>query len=68
MYKDREGKEFTRRDLVLTVADQEGGAHIDPALNEAYANLSRFNSLSWKLVVNEEEKDFRKNPVPPSIR
>ena len=38
---------FSRSDLVLTMADQDGGAHVDPDLNEAYANLSRFNSQGW---------------------
>ena len=68
MYKDKEGNRFTRRDLVLTVADKEGGAHIDPKLDEAYAKLSRFNSLGWKVYVQGEAKDFRNSPVLPSIR
>ena len=68
MYRDREGAEFTRRDLVLKVADQDGGAHVDSALDGSYANLSRFNTLGWKLVVHGEPKDFKDNPVPPSIR
>ena len=39
---------FTRKDLVLNVANTDGGAHVDPKLNSAYADLSRFNSLGWK--------------------
>jgi hypothetical protein len=38
---------LTRRDLILSVANQDGGAHVDPALNEKYARLSRHNSLGW---------------------
>lgn len=43
--KDKDGRTLTRRDLVLSMADQDGGAHVDPALNEKYGNLSRKNSL-----------------------
>jgi len=68
MYKDKGGNLFTRRDLVLTVADKEGGAHVDPKLDEAYAKLSRFNSLGWKVYTDGERKDFRNTPVLPSIR
>lgn len=31
---------MTRRDLVLTMCDQDGGAHVDPSLDEAYERLS----------------------------
>jgi len=37
---------FNRKNLVLSLADQDGGAHVDPDLNEDYANLSRNNSLN----------------------
>ena len=37
---------LTRRDLVLTAANQDGGAHVDPALDEVYARLARDNSMS----------------------
>ncbi len=50
------------------MADKEGGAHIDPKLNHAYANLSRFNSLGWRVFYKGENKDFLNSPVLPSIR
>ena len=67
MYKDSAANTFTRKDLVLTVANKEGGAHIDPKLDQAYAKLSRFNSLGWKYIVNSKEKPLP-SPVPSSIR
>jgi hypothetical protein len=68
IYRDNSGSLFTRRDLVLNVADKEGGAHVDPELDQAYANLAKFNSLGWKVYVQGEEKDFANSPVLPSIR
>ncbi|MCH8153425.1 MAG: SEC-C domain-containing protein [Planctomycetes bacterium] len=44
---DKTGQRFTRKDLVLAMANQDGGAHVDPALDEDYARLTRANSLAW---------------------
>jgi hypothetical protein len=38
---------FRRRDLVLTLADTDGGAHVDPDIPEKYYLLTRGNSLGW---------------------
>lgn len=47
VFVDQSGRKMTRSGLVLSVAEQDGGAHVDPALNAAYAALSRENSLGW---------------------
>lgn len=47
--KDVKGRKFSRLDLVSHVADTDGGAHVDPSLDEAYMALSRQNSLGWVL-------------------
>ena len=44
---DKFSNKFSRKDIVLAVANQDGGAHIDPILNDEYAKLSRLNSLGW---------------------
>ncbi len=45
--KAENGAKFSRRKLVLNVADTDGGAHVDPDLEVAYMELSRNNSLGW---------------------
>lgn len=45
--KDNRGRTFCRRELVLNVADTDGGAHVDPEFEEAYMAISRANSLGW---------------------
>jgi hypothetical protein len=47
--RDNEGNAFGRRDLVLGVAHLDGGVHVDPELEEAYAALTRANSHGWEL-------------------
>lgn len=39
-----------RRDLVLALANEDGGAHVDPELKIAYAKLKQFNALGWKTI------------------
>lgn len=45
--KDNQCRKFCRKDLILHVADTDGGAHVDPELEEAYMAISRDNSLGW---------------------
>ena len=68
VFVDTRGNELTRKDLVLAVSNKDGGAHVDPQLNSAYAALTRFNSLGWKLIQNGIEKDFATKPELASIR
>jgi hypothetical protein len=49
VFVDKQGRELTRKDLILTSANQDGGAHVDSSLDETYENLSR-NGLG--LIVN----------------
>lgn len=44
---DDQRVEFSRKDLVLALANQDGGAHVDPELDLTYARLSRQNSIGW---------------------
>ena len=41
VFVDKQGRKLTRKDLILTATNQDGGAHVDPYLDETYANLSR---------------------------
>lgn len=41
VFIDRQRRELTRKDLILTATNQDGGAHVDPSLDETYAHLSR---------------------------
>ncbi len=45
---DQRGNRFSRADLVLSVAEQDGGTHIDAVVNEKYRQLTRENSLGLR--------------------
>lgn len=42
---DSRGNSFSRKSYILSLANQDGGAHVDPELQKAYAALSKDNSL-----------------------
>ena len=66
--KDNNGSMFSRRDLVLAHANKDRGAHVDPKLDEPYANLSRFNSMGWILESDGIQRMLENSVVAPSIR
>lgn len=54
VFSDLNKNEFTRKELVRSMADQDGGAHVDPTLGEKYACLSRQGALGHSNVAVEE--------------
>lgn len=53
--KDANGSLFSRKNYVLALANQEGGAHVDPTLEKTWADLTRDNSLGWLEVVGQDQ-------------
>lgn len=45
--RDLKGRVLSRAEIVLAVANKDGGAHVDPELDEPYAELSRSNALGF---------------------
>jgi len=56
--KDDLGRLFSRRDFVLNVANRDGGTHVDPSLDSAYADLTRNNSMGWWLSTHTRETEI----------
>lgn len=53
IFIDKNKKEFTRKDIVLFVANQDGGSHVDSDIDEDYFKLSRDNSMGWMVQKGE---------------
>lgn len=64
---DMRGSLFSRRALVMAVANTDGGAHIDPALDSDYAELSRKNSIGYAVGLNDNITPIDKSELA-SIR
>lgn len=61
---------YSRSQLVLALANQEGGAHYDPKIRAAYAAIVESDWLSWVIVTGSSDapKPYSDNPVMASVR
>ena len=66
--KHGDGTLYSRRDLVLALANKDGGAHVDPEMDEAYERLSRDNHVGVEVAVGGKVIKWDANPVYPSVR
>lgn len=66
--KDNNGRLMNRRQLILSVADQDGGAHIDAELDSMFHAFSRGNSLGWLIGDGERLRQMEGRPDLASIR
>ncbi len=67
VFLDQQRRAISRKDLVLSVADTDGGAHVDPALDAKYHALSRGNSMGWIIRDHAGERAMA-GPERASIR
>jgi len=56
---DTKGNKLTRKDLILSITNKDGGAHIDKKLDEDYANLIKLNTIGWKYFSGELEGNMQ---------
>ncbi len=68
VFVDKRGIEFSRADIVLTMSEQDGGAHVDTALDEDYDALTRKNSLGWVYGVGSEPGEPVSGEVLAAVR
>ncbi len=67
IFIDNKGGHFSRKKLVLAIANKDGGAHVDPELDKEYAELTKENSLGW-VYGNEMESGPLENASPAAVR
>lgn len=60
--RDMKERKLCRKDIVLEIANTDGGAHVDPQLEERYLEFSRKNSLKWGFSRNG--LDWEAIPAP----
>jgi hypothetical protein len=65
---DKVNNKFKRIDLILSVANKDGGVHVDPQLDKSYGELTRKKTLGVKFVINNLVKEHGIEPIFASIR
>jgi hypothetical protein len=65
---DKVNNKFRRIDLILSVANKDGGVHVDPQLDKSYGELTRRKTLGLKFVINDLVKEHGIEPIFASIR
>lgn len=68
VFVDKDKNEFSRKDIVLSLANKEGGAHVDKNLDDAYVNLRKFNSLGWADISPDGKETPGEDQVPAAMR
>ena len=66
--KDSDGTLFCRKDFVLALANQEGGAHVDPEIKASYNKIANSNSMGWTYKEGDADEIPLSNPVPYAVR
>ncbi len=64
----KQGVEFDRKKIILAVANMEGGTHVAPELTQAYAALSRHNSMGLKVYRGGKKAFVENGPELPIVR
>lgn len=59
---------LSRADVVLSVANKDGGAHVDPEFDESYSRITKNNSLGHYIETNVGVIPPSNNPIYASIR
>ena len=64
------GDSLSRKQLILFISNQEGGAHIDPLIDEVFDKFRHSYSGGIRVLgsISGIERDFDNIPVLPSIR
>lgn len=65
---DSSRNEFSRKDIVLYLANKDGGAHVDHMIDEKYHNLRKNNSLGWITIFGDGREIAGEDHVPATMR
>lgn len=66
--RDAAMEEFSRRDLVLFLANKVGGAHVDPATQARLDALSRSETVGFSVQDGHGERHIEEDPILPCVR
>lgn len=66
--RDSDHNLYTRKQIVLFVANKYGGAHIDNKIPDYFYNLEKNNKMGWKAIINNKTYPAENSPLFPLLR
>lgn len=66
--RDAAMEEYSRRDLVLYLANKVGGAHVDPDTQERLGALARSETVGFSVADGRVERRIEDDPILPYLR
>lgn len=68
LFDDRQARSLKRSELVLTLANKEGGAHVDPELNEQHESLKHHGGFGYVAIIAEQKLPFEGDLIAQAMR
>ncbi len=68
VFVDQLKNKFSRQDLILKMANEDGGSHVDPGLTEKYHKLTRENSMGGLITDQDGQWKAIEGPERAAIR
>jgi len=65
---DMAGNQFSRQRIILTLAEQDGGAHVDPSVEADYHALTRSNSQQNFMMIGNFEDGLPAQLPPEALK
>ena len=66
VFDDKLGNQLTRKDLILDLANKEGGAHVDNKLTPRFEAIA--NKTFWKITTEEGEFPLEREKLQMAMR
>jgi hypothetical protein len=66
--RDKERRLFSRKNIVWHMRNGEGGGHVDPTIDEQFADFERNNSMGWYVRLNGKEFAPEYSPIYATAR
>jgi hypothetical protein len=59
---------LSRANVILTLAEQDGGTHVDKVIDLSYDVFNKINALGSGVIINGAEPSLDNSPIYPSVR
>jgi len=66
--RDNKRRLFSRKNIIWHMRNGEGGGHVDPTIDEVFADMERNNSMGWRVRINDSVSSPEYSPIYSTTR